>query len=155
MANNNLDPVQLAKRVSSQLVKWSVGQKNKRKSLQWKIDSLEWKFAKQNFGDCCKMIIDGAEVALKVEEELSNMEASVEGGEGDEGLRMKVELVRRKVERYYRLIHLFSTYPQEFADCQVEGRVGEGQSFCTAKNWSHCEKRLKYKPAQIIPHFGR
>ena len=119
MANNNLDPVQLAKRVSGQLVKWSVGQKNKRKSLQWKIDSLKWKFAKQNFGDCCKMIMDGAEVALKVEEELSNMEARVEGGEGGERLRLKVKLVRRKVERYYRLIHLFSVSknPREFADC--------------------------------------
>ena len=63
------------------------------------------------------MIIDGAEVALKVEEELSNMETRVKSGEGGERLRMKVELVRRKVERYYRLIHLFSTYPQEFADC--------------------------------------
>merc|ERR1719342_362273 len=54
------------------------------------------------------MIIDGAEVALKVKEKLSNMEAKLKSGEGDEKLRLKVELVRRKVERYHLMMLLFS-----------------------------------------------
>ena len=103
MANNNLDLVHLAKRVADQLVRFPRG-----KSLEWKINFLRWKFEKQNFGDCCKMIIDGAEVALKVEEKLSKMEAKLKRGEGDEKLRLKVELVRRKVERYHLMMLLFS-----------------------------------------------
>ena len=60
MANNNLDPVHLAKRVSNQLVSFSRG-----KSLQSKIDFFKWMYENENFGECCKMIIDGAEVVLK------------------------------------------------------------------------------------------
>ena len=77
MANNNLDPVHLAKRVSDQLVRFPKG-----KSLEWKIKRLKWKFEKQNFGECYKMIMDGAEVVLKVEEKLSEMEAKVKTGGG-------------------------------------------------------------------------
>ena len=114
MANNNLDPVHLAKRVSDQLVRFP-GEK----SLQWKIDFLKWKFDEENFGDCCKMIINGAEVVLKVEERLSEMAAKVKNGEGGEMLKVKVENVRRKVERYHFLMHLFSVSknPGEFAVC--------------------------------------
>ena len=72
MTNNNLDPVHLAKRVTDQLDRFPSG-----KSREWKINFLKWKFAKQNFGNCCKTIIYGAEVALKVEEKLSCMEAKV------------------------------------------------------------------------------
>ena len=112
MANNNLDPVHLAKEVSVQL-----GRFPRRKSLEWKINFLKWKFAKQNFGNCCKTIIYGAEVALKVKERLSCLQAKVRSGEGDERLRLKVELVRRKVERYHFLMHLLSVSknPGEFA----------------------------------------
>ena len=112
MANNNLDPVHLAKEVSVQL-----GRFPRRKSLEWKINFLKWKFAKQNFGNCCKTIIYGAEVALKVNEKLSCLQAKVRSGEGDERLRLKVELVRRKVERYHFLMHLLSVSknPGEFA----------------------------------------
>ena len=114
MANNNLDPVHLAKRVSDQLVRFP-GEK----SLQWKIDFLKWKFDEENFGDCCKMIINGAEVVLKVEEKLSGMEAKVKNGEGGEMHKVKVENVRRKVERYHFLMHLLavSKNPGEFAAC--------------------------------------
>jgi len=77
------------------------------------------KFEKQNFGDCCKMIIDGATVVLKVEEKLSEMEAKVKTGEGGERLRLKVENVMRKIERYHILMHLLavSKNPGEFAAC--------------------------------------
>ena len=90
--NNNLDPVHLAKRVTAELVRFPRGE-----SLEWKIDFLKRKFEKQNFGDCCnlqcKMIIDGAIVALGVKEKLPRMEAKLKSGEGDEQFRLKVELV--------------------------------------------------------------
>ena len=114
MANNNLDPARLAKRVADQLTRFPRG-----KSLQWKIDYLQWKFEKQNFGNCCRTIIFGAEVALKVEEKLLWMEERLKNGERDERLRLKVELVRRKVERFHFLMHLLSVSknPGEFAAC--------------------------------------
>ena len=114
MANNNLDPARLAKRVADQLARFPKG-----KSLQWKIDVLKCNFEKQNFGNCCRTIIFGAEVALKVEEKLSWMEERLKNGERDERLRLKVELVRRKVERFHFLMHLLSVSrnPGEFAAC--------------------------------------
>ena len=114
MANNNLDPVHLAKRVSNQLVSFPRG-----KSLQSKIEFMKWMYENENFGGCCKMIIDGATVVLKVEEKLSEMEARVKNGEGGERLRLKVENVRRKIERYHILMHLLvvSKNPGEFAAC--------------------------------------
>jgi len=114
MANNNLDPVHLAKSVSDQMVRFPRG-----KSLEWKIKQLKWKFEKQNFGDCYKMIIDGATVVLKVEEKLSEMEAKAKIGEGGEKLRLKVDHVKRKVERYHFLMHMLavSKNPGEFAAC--------------------------------------
>ena len=111
MANNNIDPVNLA---NNNLDQWVIFPRGK--GLEWKPDFL--KFKKQNFGDCCKMITEGAEVALKVEEKLSHMEAKVKNGEGDEKLRLKVEVVRMKVERYHCLMHLFSASksPERFAE---------------------------------------
>ena len=54
-----------------------------------------------------------------MEEKLSCLEAKVKSGEGDERLRLKVELVRRKVERFHFLMHLLSVSknPGEFAAC--------------------------------------
>ena len=110
--NNNIDPVKLDERVSDQhWVQFPRG-----KGLEW--DPAFLKFRKQNFGDCCKMITEGAEVTLKVEEKLSHMEAKVKNGERDEKLRLKIELVRKKVERYHCLMHLFSASksPERFAE---------------------------------------
>ena len=114
MTNNNQDPVRLAKKVTDQLDRFPRG-----KSLEWKMNFLKCKFEKQNFGNCCKTIIYGAEVALKVEEKLLCMEAQVKSGVADERLRHKVELVRRKMERYHFLMHLLSVSknPGEFAAC--------------------------------------
>ena len=80
---------------------------------------MKSKFEKKNLDDCCKKIVDGAEVALKVEETLVSMEAKVKTGEGDAELRVKVELVRRKMERYHFLMHLLSVSddPANFAFC--------------------------------------
>ena len=76
MINNNLDPVHLAKRVSD----WSDFPEVKAWCGKY---TFEWKFEKQNFGDCWKMFIDGAgaAVSLKAEEKQSNMEANVNIGE--------------------------------------------------------------------------
>ena len=103
MDNNNLGPAHLAKRVADQLVRFP-----REKCLEWKIDFLKWKFEMQKLDNCCKMIIDGAAVALKVEEKLTSMEAKVKSGEGDKKLRLKVELTRRKVQRYHSLMQMLS-----------------------------------------------
>merc|ERR1712130_1067021 len=112
--NSNRDFVYLAKQVKEFLLRFP-----KRTSLKWKIDLLKSKFEKKNLDDCCKKIVDGAEVALKVEEKLVSMEAKVKTGEGDAELRVKVELVRRKMERYHFLMHLLSVSddPTNFAFC--------------------------------------
>ena len=99
MVNSNQDPVDVAKKVQELKLRFP-----KRKSLEWKIDFLKWKFEKENLGDSCKKIVDGAEVVLKLEEKLVNMEAKMKAGEGDEELRLKVELLRRKIERYHFLM---------------------------------------------------
>ena len=157
MANNNLDPVHLAKSVADQLVRFPRG-----KSLEWKINFLRWKFEKQNFGDCCKMIIDGAEVALKVEEKLSNMEAKLKSGEGDEKLRLKVELVRRKVERYHLMMHLFSVSknPGEFAACvRNHSRENDGESQAgeqrQTENIQMVQARARDERARVRSERGR
>ena len=126
MVNSKQDPVDLAKKVQEQMLSFP-----KRKSLEWKIDFLKWKFEKQNLDDCCKKIVEGAEVALKVEERLVSMEARVKTGEGDEELRLKVELSRRKIERYYCLMQLLSVSnnPGEFAACVGNlNSVNDGES---------------------------
>ena len=114
MVNSNQDPVDVAKKVQEIKLRFP-----KRKSLEWKIDFLKWKFEKENLGDRCKKIVDGAEVALKLEEKLVNMEAKMKAGEGDEELRLKAELLRRKIERYHFLMHLLSVSddPGGFAVC--------------------------------------
>ena len=142
MSNNNLDPVDLAKRVTDELVRFPSG-----KGLEWKIDFLKCKFEEQNFGDCCKMILDGAVVALKVEEQLSCMQAKnfikVKNGEEDETLRLKIELVRQKVERYHCLMQLLSLSknPEEFAAC-----VGnDSESQARRLKWAKAEHQIMKK----------
>ena len=103
MANGSQDPIDVAKKVREQMQSFP-----KRKSLEWRIDFLRWKLEKDKLGDCCKNILEGAEVALKVEEKLERMEAKVKTGEGDEELRLKVEHWRRKIEKYHFLMHLLS-----------------------------------------------
>ena len=55
MANNNSDPVHLAKIVADQLVRFPRG-----KSLEWKINFMRWKFEKQNFGDDSQLSVDNS-----------------------------------------------------------------------------------------------
>ena len=109
--NSNRDFVDLAKQVQKFMLRFQ-----KRTSLKWKINLLKRKFETKNLDDCCKKIVDGAEVVLKVEEKLVSMEAKVKG---DAELRPKVELVRRKLERYHFLMHLLSVSddPGNFAYC--------------------------------------
>ena len=139
----NIDPVNQAERVSDRWVRFPRGE-----GLEWRL-----KFQKQDFGECCKMIKDGAEVALKVEEKLSQMEVKVKNGEGDEKLRLKVELVRKKVERYHCLTHLFSVSkcPERFAGymklMSVSKNFGE---FIACKSQKFIAKRRQRKQIKRI-----
>ena len=120
MANGSQDPIDVAKKVREQMQSFP-----KQKSLEWRIDFLRWKLEKDKLGDCCKNILEGAEVALKVEEKFERMEAKVKTGEGDEELRLKVEHWRRKIEKYHFLMHLLSVSNDPDASKNVLGTISK------------------------------
>merc|ERR1712105_397434 len=88
----------------------------------------------------------------KVKEKLSSMEAKLKNGEGDEKLGLKVELVRKKVDRYYFLMHLLfvSKNPEEFADCSgnLNNNMNDNEVQFGEKSEAENVERIQYRAIQ-------